>query len=158
MLPTEILIEEINKNLKGKQILYYDIEIPTLCFICENDPDKDGYPRTTFNGKRYRLLRLLWSLNNGKIPNKHLIRHSCNNPKCINLEHLSLGTSKDNVNDMIKAGRMCKGSKHPISKLTESQVRKILKDKRTQKEISETYNVCQQLISKIKTRKMWRYL
>jgi transcriptional regulator with XRE-family HTH domain len=54
--------------------------------------------------------RVVWELYNGKIPklpgyHGGVIRHSCHNRKCINPEHLILGTTRDNVNDMLIAGR-----------------------------------------------------
>src|SRR5688572_18610657 len=38
------------------------------------------------------------------IPDCYVIRHTCNNPKCVNPKHLKLGTYQDNSKDMIEAG------------------------------------------------------
>jgi hypothetical protein len=43
--------------------------------------------------------------NNIRIPNHLVVMHSCDNPKCINPQHLSLGTRSDNTKDMISKGR-----------------------------------------------------
>lgn len=51
-----------------------------------------------------------------------VIRHSCDNPPCVNPSHLSVGTKADNSADMVERGRSARGSRSGASKLTESQV------------------------------------
>jgi RNA binding exosome subunit len=46
---------------------------------------------------------LSYELTNGVIPEELLVLHSCNNKKCVNPNHLRLGTSQDNADDRIKA-------------------------------------------------------
>jgi hypothetical protein len=54
-----------------------------------------------------------------------LIRHSCDNPPCVNPAHLSVGTNADNAADMVSRERQARGSRSGTSKLTESQVAEI---------------------------------
>jgi len=42
-----------------------------------------------------------------------LICHLCNNPCCVNPDHLWIGTNQDNINDMVRKGRVCHGDRHP---------------------------------------------
>ena len=53
-----------------------------------------------------------------------VVRHKCDNPRCINPSHLELGTYKDNMDDMRKRGREVKleGTEQPNSKLTQEKV------------------------------------
>lgn len=49
--------------------------------------------------------RASWSFHYGEIPEGMLICHKCDNPPCVNIDHLFLGTPKDNIQDAIKKGR-----------------------------------------------------
>jgi len=62
-------------------------------------------PQATFRGKCVGVHRASWEYHNGKIPNGLYVCHHCDNPKCFRIDHLFLGTPKDNVQDMIKKKR-----------------------------------------------------
>lgn len=49
--------------------------------------------------------RFAWLLENGAIPDGMQVCHKCDNPKCVRLDHLFIGTPKDNIRDMIQKGR-----------------------------------------------------
>lgn len=54
-----------------------------------------------------------------------VVRHTCDNSRCINPQHLILGTHQDNARDMLERGRNVKGSTHGMAQLTEAQVQQI---------------------------------
>lgn len=62
-----------------------------------------NYPEIYYLGRSRRGNRLVWELINGPIENNLLILHKCNNPKCLNPDHLYAGTSAQNVKDSINA-------------------------------------------------------
>lgn len=64
-----------------------------------------GYPYAVFDGRNQVVTRLVWAALNGPIPPGMVICHRCDNPPCINPEHLFLGSSADNIHDMIQKGR-----------------------------------------------------
>jgi hypothetical protein len=64
-----------------------------------------GYGRLRNNGKKCLAHRLAYENTFGKIPSGLLVCHKCDNPKCVNLKHLFLGTNKDNFHDSVKKGR-----------------------------------------------------
>lgn len=76
--------------------------------------------------------RASWVFHKGHIPDDLWVLHKCDNPGCVNPDHLFLGTCLDNVHDAIKKGRHKFGTKnlvphgvgekHPFAKLTWSQV------------------------------------
>lgn len=66
--------------------------------------DKDGYPRMKWNGKLWGVHRWVYTLVHGKIPENHVIGHSCNNKGCINPHHLYLTTAKENSTHAARDG------------------------------------------------------
>ena len=62
-----------------------------------------------------------WYLKHGKWPVQQLL-HSCDNPSCVNWEHLREGSQLDNRQDCVSKGRTARGERHPRCKLTDEQV------------------------------------
>ena len=75
--------------------------------------DKDGYPRAKYQGKQETIARQVMRLLYGQqaIEGK-LVCHTCGNRKCVNPDHLYLGSHQDNSDDKWKDGTMCVGEKH----------------------------------------------
>lgn len=86
--------------------------------------------------------------------------HSCDNPACCNPAHLFVGTQKDNMQDMTKKERQSRGSRRPLAKLTEDDVRIIRfhSDGVSQTELAKRYDVAPSRISRIKSNKIWRHV
>jgi hypothetical protein len=101
--------------------------------------------------------RVSYELANGPIPDGIHCLHKCDNPKCVNHEHLFLGTQKDNSNDMVAKGR-CRvpglsGENHPMAKLSNKDVEKIKIlysiGNTTMREIAGKFGVTRSMIGKI---------
>jgi len=65
----------------------------------------NGYGVINFRGKRWTSSRVSWILHNGEIPPGMCVLHKCDNPACVNPDHLFVGTYLDNVKDMMRKGR-----------------------------------------------------
>jgi hypothetical protein len=63
------------------------------------------YGRIWVNDRHLRAHRFVWEQSNGPIPLGGVILHTCDNPSCVNLSHLKLGTQADNMRDMSLKGR-----------------------------------------------------
>lgn len=123
------------------------------CHICvSHSKNPNGYPVIQRNYKRQLLSRYTYEQNFGKIPTGLIIRHKCDNPACINIEHLELGTQKDNVQDMIKRGRKPIGENSPVAKLTDEQVREIRESKLSCIEIGRKYGINRRYVYNLKNK------
>ena len=110
--------------------------------------------------------RFSYELYVGPIPEGLHVLHKCDRPTCVNPDHLFLGTHQDNVRDMVSKGRHKlppfrippKGEQQWAAKLTAPQVLAIRADQRRYKHIAEEYGVSKDLISSIRTRRLWRHI
>lgn len=84
---------------------HYDID-NNGCWIWRGGKNKQRQGVVRHEGKNWVTSRLAYTLHNNKIiPKGYYIYHTCDNPSCINPEHLWLGTPKDNTRDMMQKGR-----------------------------------------------------
>ena len=88
-----------------------------------------------------------------------VVRHRCDNPSCVNPEHLEIGAQADNIADAVSRGRNAKRVVHGRAKLTESEISAIREEytgfKGQQVMLAAKYNVSQPMISYIVNRKNW---
>lgn len=78
------------------------------CLNCHLAPNAKGYSPVGIGGRqgrKYRAHRVIWEAAHGPIPDNLMVLHSCDNRRCINIDHLFLGTAKDNTQDMMNKGR-----------------------------------------------------
>lgn len=124
--------------------------------------DKNGYGKFSFENKDKRAHRFSWELINGDIPNSFQILHKCDNPKCVRVSHLMLGTSQDNIHDKQNKNRQAKGEKQHLHKLAENEVRVIrhryIEEKTTMQLLANEYDVTKSTISRIILRKTWKHI
>ena len=105
--------------------------------------------------------RLVYEECFGPIPEGHVVMHTCDNPSCVNPEHLRCGTPAQNWRDMMSKGRgrWLHGEEHPRSKLTNLQVERILKTPRIRgsgRKLAEELGVSVQQVSSIRCGHYWR--
>lgn len=75
------------------------------CWRWMGSLSKKGYGLFWKDGKIERAHRAAWQLIRGPIPPKMQVLHSCDQPNCVNVSHLRLGTNADNVADRVSRGR-----------------------------------------------------
>jgi hypothetical protein len=90
-----------------------------------------------------------------------VVRHKCDNPRCVNPEHLELGTQGDNLMDRHRSGRVLLGSRHPNSKLTENDV-KLIRELRaegaSQQRLANIFQVSRAAIRQVLEGRAWKYV
>lgn len=132
------------------------------CWLWIGAIQKNGYGNMTI-GERSPMgaHRISYMIHFGDIPKGLYVCHKCDVKRCVNPNHLFLGTNKDNLKDMREKGRSQRGTKNGGSKLTPKDVRKIrtlLKKGIKQAKISKMYGVAQNTISRINTGQKWGWL
>ena len=77
------------------------------CILWSGNADKDGYGKIYWNKRHRRTHQVVWELSREKkIPKGNIIQHECDNPSCVNPEHLKLGTWLSNMQDKVIKGRL----------------------------------------------------
>lgn len=146
------------------------IEKTDSCWIYRAGRDWDNYGVfcVTTDGKEFswRAHRYSYVLHKGPIPDGLLVLHSCDNPPCVNPEHLFAGTSKENTQDMIlknrKRGVGNKGVANHRAKLSVEDVKSVrhlyFAERRTHQEIADFYRVSVGCISGVIYRRNWKHV
>lgn len=117
-----------------------------------------GYGQVWVSGKHYDAHRIAFAMGHGIDPAGKIVRHSCDNPRCVNPEHLSIGTHGDNMRDMVERGRSLRGERNPNSSLSDTDVRGIrclLCLGCTGREVARALGISTALVSLIKNGKRW---
>lgn len=109
--------------------------------------------------------RLAWEMHNGAIQDGMHVCHSCDNPACVNPDHLWLGTHADNMNDRNRKGRAkggtAKGSAASQAKLMAADImaiRQLASSGYLQKDLASAWGVHKATVNDIVLRKTWGHI
>lgn len=143
------------ERLKNK-LLDNSLLLDNGCWEWQGCCGSHGYGQMTFMLKGMVTHRASYEVFCGPIPKGKMILHKCDYRRCINPEHLFIGTAQDNTNDMIAKGR---GDLQNNLKLTDQQARQIwdmckLSDL-SQAQIAQRFGVSQPTIHRISTRESY---
>lgn len=116
-----------NGNSQNDFWLRTKLNIETGCIEWTERLDKDGYGIFCYINSTYRAHRMAWIFKKGSIPDYVLVCHECDNPKCVNIEHLFLGTFCDNNGDRATKGRSANtnGELNPLAIRKENEIKTI---------------------------------
>jgi hypothetical protein len=149
------------KNLHLNSTLTSDDCMEWTKYIAQN-----GYGQAFFNGRVMPAHRAVYQdFFQVALTKEQHVCHKCDNRKCVNPEHLFVGSQKDNMQDCLRKGRhasmtkpncYARGSRCGRSKLTDEQVseiRKMLESGKTCSHIAQFFPITRSGISKIKNNK-----
>lgn len=118
--------------------------------------ERKPYGRIDVGGRTQQAHRVSYETYMGRIPKGLQIRHNCDNPSCINPDHMTVGTSQQNVEDRDLRGRTRQGVKHANSKFSESDIREIRASSENNYALGRRYGVAESTIRHIKSRFSYR--
>ncbi len=123
------------------------------CIIWSKGCTGRGYGAAYVDGKQIPAHRLSWQTHNGLIPKGLCVLHKCDNRRCVNPDHLFLGTNRDNTADMIRKGRH--GGNYKLSRTQAAEIRSSTEDSRV---LSQRYGVSRLHVYDIKAKRYWKSL
>ena len=114
-----------------------------------------GHGNIKVDGRALGAHRVALELDGVDIPSGMVVRHSCDNPGCVNPDHLELGSQGDNIQDMHDRGRhkINNGSRFNIK--TAEKIRRSAADGTNQADLAEHYGVSRQYINDIVRNRKW---
>ena len=121
---------------------------------------RNGYGLINRGNKTLSAHRVAYTAFKGEeIPAGMVVRHTCDNPSCINPAHLVLGTQAENIADRDARGRRdVRGEQIGTSKLTREQVEEIKASDLTGVALAKKFGVSTSAVSLIKNNKSWSHV
>jgi hypothetical protein len=147
-------------NLTAEERFWAKVSVGSQeeCWLCSGCLH-DGYPSFYHDGLADRAHRYSWLIHKGAIPTGMCVLHSCDNRRCVNPNHLWLGTRKENNEDRTQKGRTAHncGASHGRAKLTGSLVQQIRNDYQyaSLSSLGRQFGVSATQIQRIVTGKQW---
>ena len=109
--------------------------------------------------------RVAWMLVRGSVPVGKCLCHKCDNPRCVNPDHMFIGTRADNNRDMFRKGRgsciRAKGEAHGMSVMTADAVyaiRALTDNGNDQRAVARKFGISQSQVGRIHRRESWAHL
>lgn len=148
------------KEIQYKKVLYQrnvDLGIEAECHECTSHfCDSKKYPSIYRNNRKWVMSRWVYFQATGEDP--EVVMHLCDNPKCININHLKAGTQSDNMKDAARKGRINSGEFKPQSKLTKIEILAIRNEAssgESHRKLAKKYGVGKTTIGDVVLRKKW---
>ncbi len=131
------------------------------CWNWQGAIQSKGYGSVGISKKKSALAhRIAYEITNGEIPNGLMVLHKCDNRRCINPNHLYLGTHQDNMKDMVERDRQARGERNARSRLTNEDVENIRRiygmGNHTQQQVADQFGVSISSIRKILSEEYWK--
>jgi hypothetical protein len=151
---------------KFKERFFAKVEKTPTCWIWKGAHKAKGYgtigvgKKSMGNRKNAYAHRISWEMANGeKIPDGLFACHKCDNPPCVNPEHIFIGTNSENILDSVAKKRFPIASRHYRARLKDSDVQVIFEMRKSglkHREIAEKYGVCRELITHVLNRQAYK--
>lgn len=141
----ELIPLPVPSDLMAKFWAKVDRRSPAECWQWQGGFKESGYGYLHY-GRNVRAHRVSYAIENGCLPPGLQICHRCDNPACVNPNHLFAGSAQENSHDCVKKGRHVSA----MTKFTDKQVMAIREDNRNYRDIAKDYGVHDKTISYMK--------
>ena len=128
------------------------VDPATGCHNWQRAKNSTGYGVLGFRGKVWLAHRVAWTIEYETEPSGFFVCHKCDNPACVNVEHLFLGDNLANIHDCMSKGRRARrdGMRNGRAKLTDEDVAKIRVEPGKHRDIAARWGVSHSQVGKIK--------
>jgi hypothetical protein len=138
----------------------------TGCWFWTGAVQRKNYGHMGRGGRREGNViasRFSYEMHHGITPDDLFVCHLCDQPLCVNPDHLFLGTNSENMRDCANKGRInrsarVRGETHHNAKLTKAAVEDIRSSSLTGVALAEKYGVRPTLISMVRSGQIWRHV
>lgn len=151
-LPEQIYIDHFHKQVTKTD----------TCWLWTGYRAKGGHGQFRFKSKNHYVHRLAYLFHHKTIDDSLCVCHKCDNPICVNPDHLFLGTMSENMKDKIAKNRHAKGDNGMLSILSEDNVIEIMRLYKTgqysQAQLGRRFKIGQTQISRIVNGHRWGHI
>jgi hypothetical protein len=148
-------------GLTDEERFWSYVEKKQGCWEWTGYKNEKGYGVINLRGERMLAHRFAFQLD-GPIDDGLSVLHRCDNPACVRLKHLFLGTRIDNNADMDAKGRARRsaplGERNASAKLTEADVRAIRSSPESDTDLAKRYGIARENIWAARTRRTWAHV
>jgi HNH endonuclease len=150
-------------SLAERLMSKFNVDAETGCWVWSACVSSTGYGAIQGGGKKLIASRVSYELHCGPIGAGLSVCHRCDNPLCINPDHLFLGTTADNMRDRDLKNRHARvaGERNPSAKLTEEAVRYARRahaEGRPRSELANEFGVANSVMDKAIHRRTWKHV
>ena len=152
----------MNINVRKRLENHSQVNEKSECIEWTGSTSPEGYGYIKVTDRTKYAHRIAYEIHKGPIPKHCVVMHVCDNPRCINPDHLVAGSIADNVADKVATGRQARGEKNGRAKLRPRQVATIRRLHRagrlTKSQLARQYSVDRGSIGRILSRKTWKHI
>lgn len=144
--------------LSVKERFLAKVEKTDTCWTWTAGLTGKGYGRLWVGQRNEFAHRVSWELFRGKRPKDMIVCHHCDNPGCVNPDHLFLGTHADNIRDRDEKLRTARGEKNGNRKLDEEQARFIKYSVMSPDTLAARFDIDRTQVFNIRAGKQWKHV
>jgi hypothetical protein len=149
-------------NNVPKKTFWEQVEKTDGCWLWTGRTDRCGYGIYNINNFCHKAHRYAYEQISKEKIGKKIAMHTCDTPKCVNPNHIMLGTHQDNQKDKFQKNRQAKGQKIHTAKLTDNDIfqlrQRYKNEKITYLQLAKEFGVCRDTIQKAIRGIYWKHL